>query len=80
MRPAHGRVYQEVHYEPGQAMQVVWGSCGRVQIGQTQRPVSVFVAVLCYSRWCYKESDKGPVVWEVKWARFYRQTSERPSG
>ena len=55
VRPARSRVYQEVHYEPGQAMQVDWGSCGRVQIGQTQRQVSVFVAVLCYSRLCYLE-------------------------
>ena len=26
VRPARGRVYQEVHYEPAQAMQVDWGS------------------------------------------------------
>jgi transposase len=50
VRPARGRVYQEVHYEPAQAMQVDWGECGRVQIGNTTRRVSVFVAVLCYSR------------------------------
>src|SRR5262249_13837893 len=31
VRPARGRVYQEVHYEPGQAMQVDWGDCGSVQ-------------------------------------------------
>ena len=33
VRPARGRIYQEVHYEPGQAMQVDWGECGR-----THRP------------------------------------------
>ena len=33
IRPARGRVYQEVHYEPAQAMQVDWGECGRVQVG-----------------------------------------------
>jgi transposase len=55
VRPARGRVYQEVHYEPGQAMQVDWGECGRVQIGNTTRKVSVFVAVLCYSRLIYIE-------------------------
>jgi transposase len=47
VRPARGRVYQEVHYEPAQAMQVDWGECGRVQFGNTSRKVSVFVAVLC---------------------------------
>ena len=54
-RPARGRVYQEVHYEPGQAMQVDWGDCGHVQVGSTRRKVSVFVAVLCYSRLLYIE-------------------------
>lgn len=49
------RVYQEVFYDPGQAMQIDWGSCGRVCIGQTWRKVSVFVAVLCYSRLTYIE-------------------------
>jgi transposase len=55
IRPVRGRIYQEVFYEPGQAMQVDWGSCGYVQIGSTKRRVSVFVGVLCYSRLCYIE-------------------------
>jgi len=50
IRPKRGRVYQEVHYEPAQAMQVDWGECGRIRVGSTTRKVSVFVAVLCYSR------------------------------
>ncbi|MFL5288065.1 MAG: IS21 family transposase [Rhodopila sp.] len=55
IRPARGRVYQEVHYEPAQAMQVDWGECGCVPIGTTTRKVSVFVAVLCYSRLMFIE-------------------------
>jgi transposase len=55
VRPARARVYQEVSYEPAQAMQVDWGECGRVQVGSTTRKVSVFVAVLCYSRLLYLE-------------------------
>jgi transposase len=55
IRPQRGRVYQEVHYEPAQAMQVDWGECGRVRVGNTPRKVSVFVAVLCYSRLLYIE-------------------------
>ena len=55
IRPNRQRVYQEVFYEPGQAMQVDWGSCGYVKIGSTTRRVSVFVAVLCYSRLGYIE-------------------------
>jgi transposase len=55
IRPIQQRIYQEVFYDPGQAMQVDWGSCGYVLIGSTRRCVSVFVAVLCYSRLCYIE-------------------------
>ncbi len=55
VRPSRGRVYQEVFYEPGEAMQVDWGDAGRLQIGNTVRRVSVFVAVLCYSRLSYIE-------------------------
>jgi len=55
VRPASGRVYQEVLYQPAQAMQVDWGECGCVQVGTTRRKVSVFVAVLCYSRLLFIE-------------------------
>ena len=55
IRPPRGRVYQEVHYEPAQAMQVDWGECGCVPVGNTTRKVSVLVAVLCYSRMTYIE-------------------------
>jgi transposase len=55
VRAARRRVYQEVHFEPAQAMQVDWGECGDVQIGATTRTVSVFVAVLCFSRLIYIE-------------------------
>jgi transposase len=55
IRPPSGRIYQEVEYEPAQAMQVDWGECGRVQVGDATRKVSVFVAVLCYSRLMFLE-------------------------
>jgi transposase len=55
IRPRRGRIYQEVCYEPGQAMQVDWGHCGAIRVGNTLRQLSVFVAVLCYSRLCYLE-------------------------
>jgi transposase len=55
IRPPRGRVYQEVHYEPAQAMQVDWGECGYLQVGETRRKVSVLVAVLCYSRLMFLE-------------------------
>ena len=55
VRPTRVRVYQEVHYQPAQALQVDWGECGRIQVGSTMRKVSVFVAVLCYSRLMFIE-------------------------
>ena len=45
IRPDRSRVYQEVHYEPGEAMQVDWGDCGSILIGDSPRRVSVFVAM-----------------------------------
>jgi transposase len=55
VRLTPGRVYQEVNYSQAQAMQVDWGTCGCVQVGDTIRKVSVFVAVLCYSRLMFIE-------------------------
>ena len=67
IRPARGRIYQEVHYDPGEAMQVDWGDCGRVMVGQTSRRVSVLVATLCFSRFGYIEFSLSQ-----KKADFYR--------
>jgi transposase len=55
IRPDSRRVYSEVVHIPGRAMQVDFGSCGMVPIGTTLRRVSVFVAVLCFSRLMYIE-------------------------
>jgi transposase len=67
VRPARGRVDQEVHYEPAPAMQVDGGECGRVPVGTTTRTVSVFVAVLCSSRLMVIEFTLSPHK-----AEFYR--------
>ena len=53
LRPAHSRVYQEVCYREGEALQVDWGTCGQLEIGATVRTVSAFIAVLCHSRLCF---------------------------
>jgi transposase len=55
IRAKNQRVYQDVHYEPGEAMQIDWGDVGPIQIGNATRKVSVFVAVLCYSKMIYIE-------------------------
>jgi len=54
VRPKNQRVYQDAHYEPGEAMQIDWGDVGPLQIGNANRKVSVFVAVLCHSRMIYR--------------------------
>lgn len=53
VRPKPTRVYHEVHYDPGEALQVDWGDVGTIHIGKAKRRVSVFVAVLCHSRMIY---------------------------
>lgn len=55
VRPARSRVYQDVNYSPGEALQIDWGDAGKLKIGKCTRRVSVFVAVLGYSRMCYIE-------------------------
>lgn len=55
IRPSRGRIYQEVEYPPGDAMQVDWGDCGSVKVGETRRKIYVFVAALCFSRMLYIE-------------------------
>jgi transposase len=55
IRTVKRRVYQEITYEPGEAMQVDWGDVGPIRVGSATRKISVFVAVLCYSKMIYIE-------------------------
>ena len=55
LRPATGRVYQDIIYSPGEAVQIDWGDVGSIKIENTSRRISVFVAVMCYSRMGYIE-------------------------
>ena len=52
---ARARLPRSSTHSQAQAMQVDWGTCGCVQVGDTIRKVSVFVAVLCYSRLMFIE-------------------------
>jgi hypothetical protein len=42
-------------FAPGECAQVDWGQYGSVKVGSTQRKLSFFVMVLCYSRMMYVE-------------------------
>lgn len=48
--PRKRKAYLRVEVEPAEQAQVDWGSFGHMRIGTTQRPLSVFVMVLSWSR------------------------------
>jgi transposase len=55
VRPRRQAAFLTLAFAPGECAQVDWGSFGAVQVGQTQRRLSFFVMVLCYSRMLYVE-------------------------
>ncbi len=55
IRPADQKGNIELHFRPGEAMQVDFGSCGTVPCGETSRRLSVLVITLCHSRLLYAE-------------------------
>jgi transposase len=55
VRPRRQAAFLRLAFAPGECAQVDWGSFGSVPVGQTQRRLSFFVMVLCYSRMRYVE-------------------------
>src|SRR3989475_8446426 len=55
VRPRRQAAFLTLAFAPGECAQVDWGSFGSVSVGQTQRRLSFFVMVLCYSRMLYVE-------------------------
>jgi transposase len=55
VRPRRQSAFLTLAFAPGECAQVDWGSFGSVPVGQTQRRLSFFVMVLCYSRMMYVE-------------------------
>ena len=55
IRPRKQPAFLKLAFAPGECAQVDWGSFGSVAVGQTQRRLSFFVMVLCYSRMMYVE-------------------------
>jgi transposase len=55
VRPVMAKAYFSLHFAPGEAAQVDFGTCGTVPCGNMNRRLSVFVMVLCYSRYLYAE-------------------------
>jgi transposase len=55
VRPPRSPAFLTLSFAPGECAQVDWGSYGSVHVGSTQRRLSFFVMVLCYSRMMYLE-------------------------
>jgi len=55
IRPRKFKAYLTLSFAPGECGQVDWGQYGSVPVGSTQRRLSFFVMVLCYSRMMYVE-------------------------
>lgn len=55
VRPGTPKAFLTLHFEPGEAAQVDFGTCGTVPFGNINRRLSVFVMVLCHSRYLYAE-------------------------
>jgi transposase len=55
IRPRPREAYLRLSFEPGECAQVDWGSFGTIAVGATQRRLSFFLMVLCYSRLMYLE-------------------------
>lgn len=55
VRPRRPKAYLTLAFAPGECAQVDWGSYGSIRVGDTQRRLSFFVMVLCYSRQMYVE-------------------------
>lgn len=55
VRPVPRKAYFSLVFQKGEASQVDFGSCGLIPCGNTERRLSVFAMVLCYSRYLFAE-------------------------
>jgi len=55
VRPRKVKAFLTLSFAPGECAQVDWGQYGTVTVGSTQRKLSFFAMVLCYSRMLYVE-------------------------
>lgn len=55
IRPPRVQAFLTLSFAPGECAQVDWGQFGTIAVGNSQRRLSFFVMVLCYSRLLYVE-------------------------
>lgn len=55
IRPPSKTAYLTLNFEPGEAAQVDFASCGHIQLGHTRRKFYAFIMTLCHSRMMFVE-------------------------
>lgn len=55
VRPSYHKPFLTLNFKPGEAAQVDFASCGKIEIGKNKIPLYCFVICLCYSRMLYVE-------------------------
>jgi transposase len=55
VRPVRHQAFLKLAFEPGDCLQIDWGTHGLLRIGEALRKLHYFTAVLCYSRLLYVE-------------------------
>jgi len=55
VRPIRHKAFLKLAFEPGDCVQIDWGTHGSIQIGSATRKLHYFAAVLCHSRLLYVE-------------------------
>ncbi|MBV8401905.1 MAG: IS21 family transposase, partial [Acetobacteraceae bacterium] len=55
VRPVRQQAFLKLAFEPGDCLQIDWGTHGVLRVGEALRKLHYFAAVLCYSRLLYVE-------------------------
>lgn len=65
IRPRPVEPFARLHFEPGEAFQVDWASCGTIEHEDVKRRLSAFLMLSCYSRMLYLEFTLSEVIEEL---------------
>ena len=55
VRPVRHQAFLKLAFEPGDCLQIDWGTHGLLRVGEALRKLHYFTAVLCYGRLLYVE-------------------------
>jgi transposase len=60
VRPVRHQAFLKLAFEPGDCLQIDWGTHGLLRVGEGLRKLHYFAAVLCYSRLLFVEFFLAP--------------------